>query len=717
MKKTAILLFVILIGIQGFSQKKNFTVSDAVMGQWRQFAPDKPDGITTYTGTDDFTYVENYSTIYRLSVSGKDKTILASLSEINEALGKVFLEKISYIPYWDYSWKSPDLLVFTINSNYIVYNIKEKVVEYAAKLPKDAENIMPHTETGYVAFTEKNNLFFMGNNYEIIQITNEENEGIVCGSDYVHRQEFGIDKGIFWSPKGNLLAFYRKDETMVSDYPLVNINTEIATLKNEKYPMIGQKSEEVTLGIYNVETKKTVYMEVTDFTKERYLTSITWDLSEKYIYIGVLNSEQNYLKLNKYDASTGKIVKTLFEEINEKYVEPEHPLYFVDSDEFLYYSEKDGYDHLYLYNTEGVQIKQVTKGKWVVKSIVGLDQNHKNVFITATKDSPLETNLYKVNIKKGTITRLTPEKGTHSITLNHNGTYFFDTYSNTETPSISGIYDASSKQIKEVMKSKNKLEGYAMGEMKIGTIKAADNKTDLYYRLILPTGFDKSKKYPVIVYVYGGPHAQMTTDSWLGGASLWQQYMAQQGYIMFTLDNRGSAFRGFEFESVIHRNCGQNEVADQMKGVEFLKSLSYVDADKIGVHGWSYGGFMTTSLMTMHPETFKVGVAGGPVIDWKYYEVMYGERYMDTPEENPEGFENASLLNKADKLKGRLLMIHGYIDPVVVPQNSLDFIKACIKADTDLDYFIYPNSEHNMSGTTRVHLKKKVSRYFDDYLK
>ncbi|NPA68564.1 MAG: prolyl oligopeptidase family serine peptidase, partial [Chlorobi bacterium] len=551
-----------------------------------------------------------------------------------------------------------------------------------------------------------------------VQITYDENEGIVNGSDYVHRQEFGINKGIFWSPQGNAIAFYRKDETMVADYPLVDITTRIASVKNTKYPMIGEKSEEVTLGIYNLNTGKTVFCNVTDFTKEHYLTSITWRPDEKYIFIGVLNRKQNHLKMNMYNAATGAFVKTLFEEKNPKYVEPEHPLYFLpgSNDKFLYYSERDGYDHLYLYNTDGKLLKQITKGNWLVLDIKGFDKKGENVFITSTEESPIEKHLYKVNIKTGKRTKLTTEKGTHKIVLSNSKKYFFDSYSNTETANNNLICDTKGKILKEILNATDPLDDYDLGKMTIGTIKAADGKTDLYYRLITPPDFDPNKKYPVVVYVYGGPHAQLVTNSRLAGARLWNFYMAQKGYIMFTLDNRGSENRGFEFESIIHRQCGQNEMKDQMKGIEFIKSLPYADTSRIGVHGWSYGGFMTTSLMTNYPETFKVGVAGGPVIDWKYYEVMYGERYMDTPEENPEGFEKTSLLNKAGNLKGRLLMIHGYVDPVVVPQNSLDFIRSCIKAGTDIDYFLYPESEHNMRGKTRVHLMKKVTRYFDDYL-
>ena len=251
----------------------------------------------------------------------------------------------------------------------------------------------------------------------------------------------------------------------------------------------------------------------------------------------------------------------------------------------------------------------------------------------------------------------------------------------------------------------------------MGTIKAADGVTDLYYRLILPPGFDETKKYPAVVYVYGGPHAHNIDATRHWGARGWDIWMAQNGYVMFCLDNRGSEHRGLAFEQATFRNLGTEEMKDQLKGVEFLKSLPYVDAERLGVHGWSFGGFMTTSLMTTYPDVFKVGVAGGPVIDWKFYEVMYGERYMETPQTNPEGYRNASCLNKAGNLKGRLLIVYGGNDPVCVPQHTLSFIRACIDADTYPDLFTYPGDEHNMMGTDRVHLHKLITRYFDDHLK
>jgi dipeptidyl-peptidase-4 len=256
-----------------------------------------------------------------------------------------------------------------------------------------------------------------------------------------------------------------------------------------------------------------------------------------------------------------------------------------------------------------------------------------------------------------------------------------------------------------------------MPKLQMVTFTAADGKTPLYGRMITPPNMDPAKKYPVIVYVYGGPHAQLVTNRWLGGASLFEYYMAQQGYIMFTVDNRGSDGRGMEFENVIHRQLGQNEMADQMQGVEFLKSQSFVDANRMGVYGWSFGGFMTISLMLNHSDVFKVAVAGGPVCDWKYYEVMYGERYMDTPQDNKEGYDKTSVINKAENLKGKLLVIHGAQDDVVVMQNSLEFINACIKKGRAVDYFLYPDHKHNVRGKDRVHLNSKIADYFMTHLK
>ncbi len=549
---------------------------------------------------------------------------------------------------------------------------------------------------------------------------------IVLGES-VHRNEFGIDGGLFWSPKANRLAFYRMDQSMVKDYPLVNTKAREAEPKPIKYPMAGMKSHEVMVGVWDVATEKLVYLntrkDTTVHEREMYLTNIAWSPDEQYVFVAKVNREQNHMWLEQYDAVSGQLVKVLFEETNPRYVEPCEPMIFTPKgDQFLWYSMRDGYKHLYLYNLDGKLVKQVTKGEYEVEGFIQFDTKGENIFIYANKDNLAGRDAYRVNLKKGTMECLTMQEnglhGTHSIVLNEQGTMWVDVWSSVDVPMRADLRDLKHKNvIHNFYTAENPLRDYAMPGVKLGTIKAADGKTDLYYRLITPPNMEPGKKYPTLVYVYGGPHSQLVTDSWLAGGNLYFLFLAQQGYVVFTVDNRGTDNRGFEFESCTHRHLGEIEMADQMEGVKFLKSLPYVDENRMGVEGWSFGGFMTITMKLAHPEIFKVGCAGGPVIDWKWYEIMYGERYMDMPQENPEGYEANCLLNKAQNLEGHLLVIQGAEDNTVVPQHSTEFIERCINNLKQVDYFVYPHHEHNVRGRERNHLYKKMFDYYETHLK
>ena len=381
----------------------------------------------------------------------------------------------------------------------------------------------------------------------------------------------------------------------------------------------------------------------------------------------------------------------------------------------------DGYNHIYLYKLDGNSAtleRQLTKGQFEVFNVLGFNQKEKTVVFTSNESDPIGCALYAVDMK-GKRTALGDTGGWHSAVLSDAGTTAMDSWAMPAGPIAhrQDLVDTSTGKRLTFMDSQDPWDNFNVPEIKTGTLKAADGLTDLYYRLILPTNFNPEEKYPAVVYVYGGPHAHNIDASRHWGARGWDIWMAQNGYVMFCLDNRGSEHRGLDFEQATFKHLGVEEMKDQLKGIDYLKSLPYVDGDRIGVHGWSFGGFMTTSLMTTYPDVFKVGVAGGPVIDWKYYEVMYGERYMETPQSNPEGYAASSCLNKADKLKGRLLIIYGGNDPVCVPQHTLSFIRACIDADTYPDLFTYPGDEHNMMGSDRVHLHKKITQYFEDFLK
>ena len=596
--------------------------------------------------------------------------------------------------------------------------IEGETVDVDAKKRKRHAGELEHCKaSGAVAFLKSNNLWVATTDGTEHQLSKDGSREIVYGQS-VHRDEFGIHKGTFWSPDGQQLAFYRMDQSMVKDYPQVNTFEREATLAPDKYPMAGMTSHKVTVGIFSLQTKQTVYLDFGDPT-DRYFTNIAWSPDGKILYLYELNRDQNHTTLDAYDAATGKKLRTLYEERSEKYVEPMHPITFLpwDSSKFVYWSWRDGYMHLYLMDTEGKELGQLTSGKWVVKELVGFCPATKSAIIITKEAGDLQRNIYSLNLKTKKRTLLDNGRGCHSAQLSADGRYLIDTWQEPDVPRACAITDTKTGKQSLLRTAKDPWEGWYQPIFEQGTILAADGKTTLYWRMVKPMDFDPSKKYPTVVYVYGGPHAHNVEASWHWGSRSWETYMAQKGYILFVLDNRGSEDRGRDFEQVTFRRLGQEEMKDQMKGVEFLCSLPYVDSSRLGVHGWSYGGFMTTSLMTTYPDVFKVGVAGGPVIDWKWYEVMYGERYMDTPQQNPEGYKLTSCINKAKNLKGKLQIIIGMNDPTCVPQHSLQFLNACAEAGTQPDFFAYPGEGHNMAGHKSVHLHERITQYFEDYLK
>jgi len=562
-----------------------------------------------------------------------------------------------------------------------------------------------------------NNLFLLLPDGSSKQLTTDGTPTLVYGQS-VHQNEFGIHGGLFWSPDGSRLAFYRMDQSMVTPYPLVHINTRKATEEKLYYPMAGMPSHHVTLGIYDVASGQTTYIK-TGEPKEKYLTNISWAPDSKTVYIAEVNREQNHMDLKAYDPATGDYIKTLFSEHNDKYIEPQWPMRFIPGrdKEFVWQTRRDGYTHLYRYNVDGKLLGQITRGEWEITDFLGFADGGKTIVYSSTQLSPIDRVIASVSIDGRKTRILTPQAGWHVGQLSPDGKYLLDTYESLKNPTENRLLSAATgKPIATLYQSKDPEAGFINPEITFGTIKAADGVTDLHYRLLKPTNFDPAKKYPTIVYVYNGPHAQLVQNRFHAGCLGWDLYMATKGFVIFTVDGRGSAHRGAAFEQVIHRHLGKNEMADQMKGVDFLKSLPYVDADRIGVAGWSYGGFMTTNLMLTYPDVFKVGSAGGAVTDWARYEIMYGERYMDSPQENPEGYKETNLSLRAGNLKGRLLLIHGTIDPTVVWQHTQLFVDACVKAGTYPDYMIYPEHKHNVLGVDRVHLNYTMARYFMDHL-
>ena len=636
-----------------------------------------------------------------------------------------------YPERWQLRWDGNRLIDAADKAKPIVIDPKTGKVIEGETVDLDAQKRNRHEgeleyckASGAVAFSKDDNLWVAAADGTEHQLSSDGSREIVYGKS-VHRDEFGIYKGTFWSPDGQQLAFYRMDQSMVADYPQVNTFEREATLAPDKYPMAGMTSHKVTVGIFSLPGARSkgqgagcIYLDLGDPT-DRYFTNIAWAPDGKTLYLYELNRDQNHTALDAYDTTTGRKIKTLREESSDKYVEPLHPITFLpwDDTKFIYWSWKDGYKHLYLMDINGKELGQLTSGKWVVKELVGFCSATKSAIIITKEAGDLQRNIYRLDLKTKKRTLLDNGRGCHSAQLSADGRYLIDTWQEPTVPRACAVTDTKTGKQSLVRTAKDPWEGWYQPIFEQGTILAADGQTTLYWRMVKPMDFDASKKYPTVVYVYGGPHAHNVEASWHWGSRSWETYMAQKGYILFILDNRGSEDRGRDFEQVTFRHLGQEEMKDQMQGVAYLKSLPYVDADRLGVHGWSFGGFMTTSLMTTYPDAFKVGVAGGPVIDWKWYEVMYGERYMDTPEQNPEGYEQTSCINKAKNLKGKLQIIIGMNDPTCVPQHSLQFLNACAEAGTQPDFFVYPGEGHNMAGHKSVHLHERITQYFEDYLK
>ena len=667
----------------------------------------------------------------RVDVKTGTKTPLGSLDDVNAKLDK---EKI--VSAMNASFPYPDKpLVLLSNSRIrLLYNWQTKTVEWQCTAAGETERHW-NAKSKTVAFVRDNQLCVTLADGTTRTLTTDGSREIVYGQA-VHRNEFGIMEGMFWSNDGNRLAFYRMDQSMVTDYPQVNTAERIAEHEPDKYPMAGMTSHKVEVGVADIAKGSIVYLQTGDNT-DRYFTNIAWAPDNKTIYMFELNRDQNDCSLVAYSAETGEKLETIYRERHPKYVEPLHPIVFLPKDKsrFIMQSRRDGYNHLYIMDlkkpvketetktstgsccTHHYHTKQVTQGKWEVSDLVGFDSKGRNAIILSNEHHPLQCNIFAVNTDNGKRRALDNGKGYHQARLSASGTLLYDKYSEPDVPRNIEVTDIATGKRNMILCAEDPWKEYNVPTYSCGTIKAADDSTELYYRMVKPADFTPEKKYPTIVYVYGGPHAHNVDARWHWMSRSWETYMAQKGYIIFILDNRGSENRGSEFEQVTFRRLGQEEMKDQMRGVDFLRSLPYIDSERLGIHGWSYGGYMTISLMTNYPDVFKVGVAGGPVIDWKWYEVMYGERYMDTPENNADGYAMTSLLSKAKDLKGRLQIIIGMNDPTVVPQHALRFIDACTEAGTQPDFFVYPGEGHNMMGHKSVHLHERITQYFEDFLK
>jgi len=705
--------------------QKNLTLEEVVMNRVRLSPSTLPD-LQWIAGTNSYSWIRTLGVGEELvssSGNGSKTVVLVTLVELNAKIQQANITALNTEKYFpSVHWLTPEKFCYESQEYTVTYDLKSKTIQAVKRelFPAGAENHDKSDASGYTAFTVANNLFVMKDGRSA-QVTTDVNPGIVNGKSY-HREEFGIYKGTFWSPSGKSLAFARMDESMVTEYPILELGTLPATPRMIRYPMAGGKSHHVTIGVYNTETAKTVFLN-TGEPAEQYLTNIAWSPDNKWIYIAVVNRGQDHLWLNRYSAETGAFDKTLFEEQDTEWVQPYYTLKFVPGhdDQFVWNSERGGYNALYLYKTDGTLLHQLTPTApaknmggvepLVVTEVYGFDPKGSTVFFQAAPAGSINRVIYKCDLQKGMVKSISPTDGTCSAKFSKDRTQFICDFANLTTPRIITVRKNDGSVSGTIHTAPDPLAGYNKSTAKLFTITAADGKTPLWCRMFLPAGFDSTKKYPSLTYVYNGPNVQTVTNTWLSGNDLFLYYMAQQGFVVFTVDGRGSDNRGTEFEQVIHRHLGVNEIADQKMGSNYLKSKSWIDGNRMAVYGWSYGGFMTTSMMTRTPDVYRCGIAGGAVIDWAYYEVMYTERYMDTPQENPEGYKEANAINYVQNLKGKLLQIHGTSDDVVVWQHTLMYTQAAISKGVQTDYYMYPGHLHGVKGKDRIHLLTKISNY------
>lgn len=718
MKKLILCIALSAFVVIGRAQQKQLSMQDAMSNARTSLVPENLSQLQFIYGTENYVYAKRVGNVpvwFSGNLKSKEESSFLSLEQLNEKLKAAGLDAAKMMPMVQFN-QGKDWIIYLNGSKYAldpVKNTSQLLMDQQLAAKENVES----GNAGFTAYLENFNLF-VAKGADVTQVTSDGSKDIVYASS-VHRDEFGISKGTFWSNSGTQLAFYRMDQSMVTDYPIIDWTSRPAKNVNIKYPMAGDKSHQVTIGVFNTATKKTVYLK-TGEPVEQYLTNIAWSPDDKYIYVAMLNREQNHMKLNQFDAASGEFVKTLFEEKDEKYTEPLVPMLFLKNDpsKFIWQSNRDGWNHLYLYGVNGKLIKQLTKGAWEVLEVKGFDAKGEQLFYVSTEESPITRNLYALNLKSGKSRRITQGFAVHNAQISSSGLSVIDNFSSPEQPRLIQLFStAAPAAAKVLLKAANPLSAYATENSSILKIKSKSGD-DLYASLYKPVGYEAGKKYPVVVYWYGGPHAQLITNSWNAGAGdYWFRYMAERGYVVLTVDVRGSDNRGKAFEQSMFRRAGEVQMEDMMSAVAYLKSQPYVDAENMGLFGWSFGGFATTDFMLTHPGVFKAAVAGGPVINWAFYEVMYTERYMDTPQENPEGYAATYLSDRVDQLKGKLLLIHGQQDPVVVQQHSVDFVKHAVDKGVQVDYMIYPGHEHNVTGKDRVHLYQKVTDYFMQNLK
>ncbi len=719
-KQLLLILLFISVFISGlFAQDQQITIEDI----WRdyKFFPRSVSGFNFLNDGEHYTKVEDRgATINKYNLKSGDKVTTVFEAKMMQEADENAPKKFS-----SYSFNSDEskLLLATnveaiyrhsTRANFYIWDLKDKKLNAVSEGGKQRLAAFNAT-SDKVAFVRQNNLFYkdLATGKEI-QITEDgkPNEIINGATDWVNEEEFGLDRAFFWSPDGNKIAFMRYDESKVKEFTMTLYKNGLyPEYETFKYPKAGEDNAITTVHIYDLKTGKTAKV---DIGEAYYIPRVKWTQDANQLCVFTMNRHQNDLKLLLAEASTGKTT-LLMNETNEWYVDIHDDLKFLkDGKHFIWTSEKSGYNHIYLYDMEGKMVRQITKGDFDVTKLYGVDEEKGLAFYQAAENSPLEREVYSVNLKSKKKKKLTKAKGTSTAKFSKTFDYFIHTYSTIRTPSTYVVRNHKGKKVRSLEDNARfvkRWNEYALGGVEFFSFKN-EQQIELNGYMIKPPNFDANKQYPVFMYVYGGPGSQTVKNSWAGSNYSWFQMLAQKGYIVVSVDNRGTGARGEKFKKITYKELGKYETEDQIQAAKYLGGLPYVDASRIGIFGWSYGGYMSSLCLFKGNDVFKAAIAVAPVTNWKWYDTIYTERYMRTPKENKDGYEKNSPINYADRLKGAYLLVHGNADDNVHFQNSVEMANALIKANKQFDTYYYPNRNHGIyGGNTRLHLYTKMTNF------
>ena len=705
------------------AQEKSFTLEEITEGAFRT---EHLSALRSMSNGKEYS-LHNYDPTNKVSTI--DVFDYKSGDKIKTLVNSKDLDGIDYIISYEFSEDESKLILATklkqiyrhsSIGTYFLYDLKTKNLTLVSE--NQIQEPTFNGESSKVAYGFENNLYIKdlvsGTTKQIT--TDGKVNSIINGiTDWVYEEEFGFVRAFDWNKSGDKIAYIRFDETNVPEYSMDVMGEELyPTEQVFKYPKAGEENAKVSLHMYDVTSGETSKVDVSGFNSY-YIPRIKWTEEASLLSVQLINRHQNELDLILVDASNNNSTTLLHKENDTAYVDVKDDLTFLKNNSFIWSSEKSGWNHLYLYDKNGKNEKQLTNGNWEVTKYYGFDQDTGQVFYNSTQNGSINRDVYSVSIQGTNNKRLTTETGSNNASFSSDFSYFINTFSSATTPYIFTLNESKTGKVVREIKNNNalitKLKDYKMSPKEYTTIFINGNNLNMY--TIKPLDFDETKEYPLFMYQYSGPGSQSVANRWNGGNDYWHQMLAQEGIIVVCIDGRGTGLKGRDFKKVTQLELGKFEVEDQIATAQKLGELSYIDANRVGIWGWSYGGFMSSNCLFQGNDTFSMAIAVAPVSSWRFYDTIYTERYMQTPQENPTGYDNNSPITYADMLEGDFLLVHGGADDNVHLQNTLRLSESLIQADKDFDQAIYPDRNHGIyGGKTRSHLYKKMTKFVRETL-